>query len=90
MRVYFIFFVLFCFVCVRVVMCLHFPLFLLSSSQGSRDNMSIVLIAFEGAPTVSEEAVKKDKDLDEKIERKVKGKLFKLTKLDGLHFLFFL
>ena len=42
--------------------------------QGSRDNMSIVLIAMEGAPTVSEEAVKKDRELDERIEAKVKGK----------------
>ena len=37
--------------------------------------MSIVLIAFEGAPKVSEEYVKKDKELDERIEAKVKGKL---------------
>ncbi|KAK3737911.1 hypothetical protein RRG08_028536 [Elysia crispata] len=41
--------------------------------KGSRDNMSIVLIAFEGAPFVSEEAIKRDKELDEKIEAKVKG-----------------
>ncbi|KAK7493558.1 hypothetical protein BaRGS_00015269, partial [Batillaria attramentaria] len=39
---------------------------------GSRDNMSIVLVAFEGAPTVSEEAVQKEKELDEKIEQKIK------------------
>ena len=35
--------------------------------------MSIVLVAFEGAPTVSEEAVQKEKELDEKIEIKIKG-----------------
>ncbi|KAH9509315.1 Protein phosphatase 1B [Bulinus truncatus] len=40
--------------------------------KGSRDNMSIVLIAFEGAPSISEEAVKKDKEIDERIELKVK------------------
>lgn len=43
--------------------------------------MSIVLIAFEGAPCVSEEAIKKDKDLDEKIEQKVKGQLYYFTLL---------
>jgi len=45
--------------------------------KGSRDNMSIVLIAFEGAPKVSEEYVKKDKELDERIEAKVKDILEK-------------
>lgn len=35
--------------------------------------MSIVLVAFEGAPTVSEEAVQKERELDEKIEQKIKG-----------------
>lgn len=45
--------------------------------KGSRDNMSIVLVAFEGAPTVSEEAVKKEKELDEKIELKIKDILQK-------------
>lgn len=41
--------------------------------QGSRDNMSIVIVAFEGAPRLSEEAVKQDQDLDAKIEAKIKG-----------------
>ncbi|BFZ12061.1 hypothetical protein BsWGS_15100 [Bradybaena similaris] len=40
--------------------------------KGSRDNMSIVLIAFEGAPKVTEEAVKRERELDEKIEAKVR------------------
>lgn len=35
--------------------------------------MSIVLVTFEGAPKVSEDAVKKEKELDEKIELKIKG-----------------
>ncbi|KAK3093030.1 hypothetical protein FSP39_010248 [Pinctada imbricata] len=41
--------------------------------KGSRDNMSIVIVAFEGAPRLSEEAIKQDKELDEKIEAKIKG-----------------
>ena len=45
--------------------------------------MSIVLVAFEGAPKVSEEAVKKDKELDDRIEAKVKGKF------DSMLLLFF-
>ena len=41
--------------------------------QGSRDNMSVVIIAFEGAPKVSEEALKKEALLDARLEAKVKG-----------------
>lgn len=40
--------------------------------KGSRDNMSIVLIAFPGAPKVSEEAVRKEKELDTRLENKIK------------------
>lgn len=40
--------------------------------KGSRDNMSIVIIAFEGAPKVSEEAKKKEAEVDAKLEAKVK------------------
>lgn len=36
--------------------------------------MSIVIVAFEGAPKQSEDAVKQDQDLDAKIEAKIKGK----------------
>lgn len=35
--------------------------------------MSIVIVAFAGAPEVSEDAIKKEKDLDERIEVKIKG-----------------
>ena len=35
--------------------------------------MSIVIIAFEGAPKVSEEAQKKEAMLDARLETKVKG-----------------
>ena len=40
--------------------------------KGSRDNMSIVIVAFTGAPTVSEEAIKKEQELDNRIEAKIK------------------
>lgn len=41
-------------------------------SKGSRDNMSIVIVAFEGAPKVDEDAKKKEVELDSRIEAKVK------------------
>jgi len=41
-------------------------------SKGSRDNMSIVIAAFEGAPAVSDSAKQKEADLDTRIETKVK------------------
>ncbi|XP_042240357.1 protein phosphatase 1B-like isoform X4 [Homarus americanus] len=39
--------------------------------KGSRDNMSLVLLTFPGAPKVSQEAIKKEKELEELIEKKV-------------------
>lgn len=51
-------------ICNQVVdVCLH---------KGSRDNMSIVIIAFEGAPKVSEEAKQQEKVLDARLEDKIK------------------
>ena len=41
--------------------------------QGSRDNMSIVIIAFDNAPKISEEAQRKEAELDALLETKVKG-----------------
>ena len=41
--------------------------------QGSRDNMSIEIVTFPGAPAVSEEAVKREAELDARIETLVKG-----------------
>lgn len=41
--------------------------------QGSRDNMSVVIVAFEGAPKVSDEAKEKEAELDTRLELKVKG-----------------
>jgi protein phosphatase 1B len=41
-------------------------------AKGSRDNMSIIIVAFKGAPQVSSEAQAKERDLNERIETKVK------------------
>ncbi|XP_029637683.1 protein phosphatase 1B isoform X3 [Octopus sinensis] len=40
--------------------------------KGSRDNMSIVLIAFPGAPKLSDEAIRKERELDTRLENKIK------------------
>lgn len=45
----------------------------LFSSQGSRDNMSVILICFPNAPKVSPEAVKKEEELDKYLESRVEG-----------------
>ena len=47
-------------------------------SQGSRDNMSVVVVAFEGAPKVSDEAKEKEAELDSRLELKVKGARLKI------------
>ena len=44
------------------------------SLQGSRDNMSIIIIAFPAAPKVSSEAIKADNDLNDLLKQKVTGK----------------
>uniref|UniRef100_A0A3Q3WJL8 Protein phosphatase 1B n=1 Tax=Mola mola TaxID=94237 RepID=A0A3Q3WJL8_MOLML len=50
-------------VCNSVVdTCLH---------KGSRDNMSVVLVCFPGAPKISEEAMKKEEELDKYLETRV-------------------
>ena len=41
--------------------------------QGSRDNMSVVLVCLPGAPKISEEAVKKEEELDKYLESRVEG-----------------
>lgn len=43
-------------------------------NQGSRDNMSVVLVCFPNAPKVSEEAVKRESELDKFLEARVEGK----------------
>ena len=51
----------------------HVPYIASSVLQGSRDNMSIVIIAFKGAPVVSEVAKKKEEELNRRLEEKIKG-----------------
>lgn len=46
--------------------------------QGSRDNMSIIIIAFPGAPKPTEEAIEADKRLDKEIEKITRGCLNRL------------
>lgn len=41
--------------------------------QGSRDNMSVVLVCFPGAPKISPEAVKREAELDKYLQNKVEG-----------------
>jgi len=41
-------------------------------SKGSRDNMSIVIVAFEAAPKVSDEAKRREAELDARLEAKIK------------------
>ena len=41
--------------------------------QGSRDNMSIVLVLLQNAPKVSQEAIDREAKLDEQLETKTKG-----------------
>jgi hypothetical protein len=41
--------------------------------KGSRDNMSIVIVTFPGAPKMVPEEVEKDNICNEKIENRIKG-----------------
>ena len=47
--------------------------------------MSVVIVAFEGAPKVSEEAKEREAELDSRLELKVKGDINILS----LHLLYF-
>jgi len=40
--------------------------------KGSRDNISIEIIAFKGAPKLSDDAIKKEAELDARLEAKIK------------------
>jgi len=40
-------------------------------AMGSRDNMSVILVTFAGAPKVSQEAIEKEAKLEELLEKKV-------------------
>lgn len=52
---------------------LHFLFSTLLSEQGSRDNMSVVLVCFPGAPKISQEAVKRQAELDKYLQSRVEG-----------------
>ena len=52
---------------------LHFLCSTLLSEQGSRDNMSVVLVCFPGAPKISQEAVKRQAELDKYLQSRVEG-----------------
>jgi len=43
--------------------------------KGSRDNMSIVIVTFPGAPKMVPEEVEKDNICNEKIENRIKGNI---------------
>jgi len=42
--------------------------------QGSRDNMSVIIVAFDAAPKTCEQAKQRETELDARLETKVKGK----------------
>lgn len=54
--------------------------------QDSRDNMSIVLVTFPGAPTPSTEAIQKEKQLEERLERRVRSELNNYCNVVGFVF----
>ena len=47
--------------------------------KGSKDNMSVVMVTFSGAPTVSSDAIKADEELDRRIITKVEEIMNKNT-----------
>lgn len=53
-------------------MCVLF-VFDLRDVQGSRDNMSIIIVTFPGCPQPTEEAIEADADLNRKLVEIVKG-----------------
>lgn len=55
-------------------------LFLLVYQQGSRDNMSVVLVCFPGAPKVNPEAVKREAELDKYLQSREGGACKKANK----------
>jgi len=55
--------------------------------KGSRDNMSIIIIAFPNAPKVDPAAIKAEKELNDKLEKKINElvSLERNVELSGLH-----
>ncbi|PRD27222.1 UNVERIFIED_CONTAM: Ppm1b [Trichonephila clavipes] len=51
--------------------------------MGSKDNMSIVLVALPGAPKISEEIIQQDKEINALLEAHVKGIFSFLEILSG-------
>lgn len=47
--------------------------FVFFTFQGSRDNMSIILILFPGAPQKSPEAIEAEEELERNIRKTIKG-----------------
>ncbi len=52
----------------------------LVSQQGSRDNMSVVLICFPGAPKINPESVKREAELDKYLQNREGGACKKANK----------
>lgn len=48
--------------------------------QGSRDNMSVVLVCFPGAPKINPEAVKREAELDKYLQNREGGACKKANK----------
>ena len=44
-----------------------------SNKQGSRDNMSIIIITFPGAPKPSKDAIKAEEELENSLRKTIKG-----------------
>jgi len=55
--------------------------------KGSRDNMSIIIIAFPNAPKVDPAAIKAEKELNEKLEKKIEEfvSLERNVEISGVH-----
>lgn len=47
---------------------IFFPFF-----KGSRDNMSLIIVSFPGAPKEDQKEIEKENTCNEKIEKRVKG-----------------
>lgn len=44
-----------------------------TNKQGSRDNMSLIIVSFPGAPKEDQSEIEKEKVCNERIEKRVKG-----------------
>ena len=53
----------------------------MTAQQGSRDNMSIILLTFNGAPKISEDAKVKEEELNQRLETRVKGDILVMFKI---------